>query len=102
MNKKKLIISRDLIKRKNFLKNEIYLKIFKSISQNFQINNLIRIEMNRKISILWKKCNVSKQNNVCLNTGRIGGVFKTWNSSRQFIKQMGKWNFLTNTKIRSK
>lgn len=97
-----MIISKDLIKRKNFLKNEIKLILLKSISKNFQINNIIRVEMFRKISIFWKKCNITKQNNICLYTGRIGGVFKKWNASRHYIKQMGKWNLLTNTKIKSK
>jgi hypothetical protein len=50
MKKEKLVISKDFIKRKNFLKNEISVKIFKSILQNFQINDVIRVEMSRKIS----------------------------------------------------
>jgi ribosomal protein S14 len=58
--------------------------------------------MSRKISNGWKKYNISKQNNICLKTGRIGGVFRNWSASRHYIKQMGKWNLLTNTKIRSK
>jgi ribosomal protein S14 len=102
MKKEKLVISKDLIKRKSFLKNEIKIRLLKSISKNFQINNLIRVEMFRKISTFWKKCNITKQNNICLYTGRIGGVFKKWNASRHYIKQMGKWNLLTNTKIKSK
>jgi len=102
MKKEKLVISKDLIKRKNFLKNEIKLILFKSIIRNFQINEFIRIEMFRKIYLMWKKCNITKQNNICLHTGRIGGVFKKWNSSRHYIKQMGKWNLLTNVKIKSK
>ncbi len=102
MKKEKLVISKDLIKRKNFLKNEIKLILFKSIIKNFQINEFIRIEMFRKISLIWKKCNITKQNNICLYTGRMGGVFKKWNASRHYIKQMGKWNLLTNIKIKSK
>lgn len=102
MKKERLVISKDLIRRKNFLKNEIKLILFKSIIRNFQINEFIRIEMFRKIYLMWKKCNITKQNNICLHTGRIGGVFKKWNSSRHYIKQMGKWNLLTNVKIKSK
>lgn len=102
MKKEKLLISKDLIKRKNFLKNEIKLTVLKSIIRNFQINDIIRVEVLRKITIMWKKCNITKQNNICLYTGRIGGVFSKWNASRHFIKQMGKWNLLTNVKIKSK
>jgi len=55
MKKEKLVIYKDFIKRKNFLKNEIKSIILKSILQNFQINNEIRIEAYRKILISWKK-----------------------------------------------
>lgn len=102
MKKKKIIIYKDVLKRKNFLKKEICFKIYKSILQNLQISQHIRIEMSRKLSILWRKCNISKQNNICLKTGRIGGVFSTWNLSRQSIKEVAKWNLLTNVKIKSK
>ncbi len=102
MKKERLLISKDLIKRKNFLKNEIKLILFKSILRNFQIKDVIRIEMLRKIALIWKKCNITKQNNICLHTGRIGGVFKKWNASRHVIKNMAKWNLLTNMKIKSK
>lgn len=102
MKKKTLTVTKDIIKRKNFLKSEIFLKIIKSILRNFQINDIIRLEMSRKLSFTSKRYNISKQNNVCLHTGRIGGVFSKWNSSRHYIKQMGKWNLLTNVKIKSK
>jgi hypothetical protein len=49
--------------------------LYKNIAKNFQLNDLIRIEAVRKISNFHKKCNLTKQTNVCLNTGRIGGVF---------------------------
>lgn len=102
MKKKKIIIYKDVLKRKNFLKKEIYFKIYKSILQNLQINQYIRIEMSRKLCMLWRKCNLSKQNNICLKTGRVGGVFSTWSLSRQSIKEAAKWNLLTNVKIKSK
>jgi hypothetical protein len=52
MKKERLLISKDLIKRKNFLKNEIKLILFKSILRNFQIKDVIRIEMLRKIALI--------------------------------------------------
>jgi len=100
MKKEGLVIWKDFIKRKKFLKNEINMIIFKSILQNFQIKNTIRIESLRKIIISWKKFNITKQNNICLKTGRMGGVFKKWNYSRHYIKKMGKWNLLNNVKIK--
>ncbi len=99
MKKKQSVLTKDLLKRKNFLKNEIKQKIFKSILQNFQIKPIIRVEALRKLIIYSKKCNISKQNNICILSGRFGGVFKKWNISRHQIKNMSKLNLLTNTKV---
>lgn len=84
------------------MKNEIKLILYKSIFKNFNLNEIIRVEAKKKITYSWKKFNITKQNNICLKTGRIGGVFKKWNSSRHEIKQMGKWNLLNNVSIKSK
>ena len=99
MKKRGLVISKDLLKRKKYIKNEIKSIIYKSIFQNFQIKPIIRIEALRKITALSKKCNLSKQNNICIVSGRFGGVFKQWNLSRHQIKNLSKFNLLNNTKI---
>jgi len=101
MKTEKIVISKDFIKRKSFLKTEFKRKIFKSILQNFQINKIIRVEMVRKLAFLKKESWLSRQNNICLLTGRFGGVFKKYTLSRQSIKRVAKFNMLHNTQIKS-
>jgi ribosomal protein S14 len=101
MKTEKIVLNKDLVKRKKFLKTEFKKKIFKSVSQNFQINNLIRMEMIKKIIFLKKSESISKQNNICVITGRFGGIFKKYTLSRHMIKNMAKYNMLHNTTIKS-
>ncbi len=101
MNKTKLNSLKDKLKRKNFLKNEIKKIILKSIMQNFQINNIIRVNALKKLIFFKKITYISKQNNVCLKTGRYGGIFKKYSLSRHTIKRLAKFNNLQNTRIKS-
>ncbi len=94
-------IYKDLIKRKTFLKKEIKLILLKSILQNFQTNNIIRSHALKKIIFLPKKSKISKQNNLCLLSGRSGGVYKIADISRHNMKNWGKFNMLHNIKIKS-
>lgn len=97
----KLSISKDKIKRKSFLKNELKKLILKSIFKNHHINELNRIDALKHLTFFSKKSCISKQNNMCLISGRFGGVLKKWQISRHNIKQFGKFNLLQNTKINS-
>jgi ribosomal protein S14 len=101
MRNSKLVITKDKVKRKSFLKNEIKKIILKSVFRNFQINEILRAHALKKLTFLEKKSFISKQNNVCLITGRFGGVFKKYDLSRHSIKKIAKLNFLQNTKIAS-
>jgi ribosomal protein S14 len=101
MKQYKLLISKDKIKRKFFLKNEIKKLILKSIFKNHQTNELNRIDALKHMTFFSNKSRISKQNNMCLLSGRNGGVFKNWQISRHNIKQLGKFNMLHNTKINS-
>ncbi len=98
MRSKDVIIIKDWIKRKSFLKTEFKKIIYRSILQNINFNKLVRIEMMKKLIFLKKKNSICRQNNVCLLTGRIGGVFKKYNLSRQSIKRIAKITCLNNTK----
>jgi len=69
--------------------------------QNFQVNEIIRLKAFKKITFLHKKGFFSKQNNMCLITGRMGGVFKINDLSRHSIKRIAKLNMLHNFKIKS-
>lgn len=101
MRKTKLTILKDKLKRKYFLKNEIKKIILKSILQNFQIDTIIRANAAKKFSFFKNKDILSRQNNVCLQTGRMGGVYKKYEISRHSIKQLAKSNLLQNTRIKS-
>jgi ribosomal protein S14 len=57
--------------------------------------------MAKKLIFFKKKTSISRQNNVCLLTGRIGGVFKKYNLARHSIKRVAKLTCLTNTKAAS-
>jgi small subunit ribosomal protein S14 len=101
MVKKKIKIYKDYIRRKTFVKTEIKRIILKSILQNFQSTNLVRLNSFKKIQFLNKKGYLSKQNNLCLYTGKFGGIFKKFGFSRHMIKNLAKNNLLHNVKIKS-
>jgi ribosomal protein S14 len=101
MRSRELVIIKDKIKRKYFLKTEIKKIILKSIMRNFGANNIVRLSAFKKITFFKRKTYISRQNNICLMTGRIGGVYKLYNISRHSIKRLAKINMLHNTKIKS-
>jgi hypothetical protein len=75
-DKSEFIITKDVIKRKNFLKKEFKKIILKSIIQNLRGGSLSRVAAIKQMNFFKKKCSISRQNNVCLLTSRTGGVFK--------------------------
>jgi ribosomal protein S14 len=101
MRSRELVILKDKIKRKYFLKTELKKIILKSIIQNFGANDIVRLSAFKKITSFKRKTYISRQNNVCLLTGRMGGVYKLYNLSRHSMKRMAKINMLQNTKIKS-
>ena len=97
-----LNIKKELIKKKKFLKNEIKTIILKSIINNQNTTPIIRANANYKLSKFLKNSTISKQkNNICLKTGRIGGVYKLTNFSRHYIKKLFDKNDLQNIKIKN-
>lgn len=90
--KEKLIIA-------NLEKKEFFRKILKSISQNNNISNKLKIYANY---ILMKKnkknCLISRRHKICLFTGRRGGLFKNTNFSRIKFKNLILNNKYTNVK----
>jgi ribosomal protein S14 len=101
MKSKLIVIYKDKVKRKKFLKTELKLSILKSIFQNFQSNEIVRLSAFKKLSFLKRKSFISKQNNMCLLSGRMGGVYKWSELSRHTMKNFAKYNMLHNTKIKS-
>jgi len=101
MRSKLISIYKDKVKRKKYLKTELKSLILKSIFQNFQSNEVVRLSAFQKLSFLNKKSFISRQNNMCLISGRMGGVYR-WNDiSRHNMKTLAKYNMLHNTKIKS-
>jgi len=101
MRNRDTVLRKDMVKRKSFLKNEFKKIIFKSISQNFGVTYMLRIEVLKNLIFFKRKSSISRQNNVCLLTGRVGGVYGKYNLSRHSIKRVGKLNMLNNTKAAS-
>jgi len=101
MGIKKILIYKDKVKRKQFLKFELKRLILLSILQNFQINEIVRLQAHKKLIMSRKKSWISKQNNICIITARYGGVFKLTETSRHQIKKFAKLNMLHNIKIKS-
>lgn len=103
MKNKLLNIKKDIIKRKQFTKKEIRKMILKSIIQNKNIKPLIRIKAIRKSykSSSYRNFISKQNNNICLKTGRIKGVYNMFNTSRHFIKKIGVLGNLQNIKIAS-
>lgn len=102
MKNKIINIKKDVLKRKKFTKIEIKKIIFKSIIQNKNIKPLIRVKAIKKMCKFSYLSYISKQNNnICLKTGRIKGVYNMFNMSRQTIKKIGVLGNLQNIKIAS-
>ena len=102
MKNKIINIKKDILKRKKFTKIEIKKLILKSIIQNKNIKPLVRAKAIRKNCNFSYLSFISKQNNnICLKTGRIKGVYNMFNTSRHFIKKIGMLGNLQNIKIAS-
>ena len=102
MRKKNKIlnIKKDIVKRKKYLKIEIKKLILKSIFKNENANTLLRLKVKKYIDKYSNNKSISKQNNnICLISFRIKGVYNKFNFSRQNIKKLGINNNLQNYKI---
>jgi ribosomal protein S14 len=100
LKKHVLTINKDFIKKKKFTKLEIKKIILKSIIHNKNLKPKLRALAFYKLSRLPLKSFISKQNNnLCLLTGRIGGVLKLTNLSRHSMKRLGVVGNLQNIKV---
>ncbi len=99
MNKNIRNIIREKIIRINLSKKEIFKKILKSINQNNNIKNSIKIYTNFIINKENKKnFFLSKKHKICIYTGKRGGLLKGFSFSRYTIKKLILKNQLTNIK----
>jgi len=99
MNKNIKNILREKIIRTGLKKNELFLKILKSIQQNNNINNSYKNYISFALKKLnQKNNNICKKNNVCFYTGKRGGVLNMFGLSRYTIKSMVLQNKMHNVK----
>jgi ribosomal protein S14 len=92
-------IIKERIIRKNLTKKDILYKIIKSISQNNNINNNIKIYLNYILKKKNSRNNIlSRKHKVCLYTGKRSGILKGFNFSRYTVKRFILENKLTNLK----
>jgi len=101
MNKKKKNIFKDKKNRLNFLKNEFKKIIYKSIKKNAAKPVIKTILFNFLYSNNKKINSISRQYNICLLQGRIGGVYKQFQICRHAMLKLGTEGTLQNTKISS-
>ena len=99
MNKNIKNILKEKITTINILKKSIITKILKSINQNNNVNNSIKLYTNYTLTkTKGKNTNISKKHKICLITGKRGGVLKVFTFSRYKIKGLILENKFTNIK----
>jgi len=99
MNKSFINYLKLKIKKKLFLKNEIKIKILKSIIQN-QKNKPLKIQY-AYYSLINMSTIFNKMKNTCLLTGRNASVSNNFYLSRHSLKKLLNQNKLQNIKINS-
>jgi ribosomal protein S14 len=90
----------DIIKRKNFLKNEIKKKVLKSIFQNRLIDNNKRIYINSIMTGISKKSSISFQKKRCVLTGQSNSIYKNFEINRHMIKNLNNNGMIQNITIK--
>lgn len=99
MNRNIRNILKEKIIRINLSKREKFRKILKSISQNNNIKNNIKIYTQYVLSKTVKKNYFfSKKHKICIFTGKRSGILNGFNFSRYTIKELILKNRLTNIK----
>lgn len=99
MNKNIRNILKEKIIRINLSKTEIKKKLRKSISQNNNISNNIKIYTNFLITKNNKKNNFySRKHKICILTGKRSSILKGFSFSRYITKSLILQNKSTNLK----
>jgi hypothetical protein len=99
MNKNIKNIMREKITRIKLSKKNILKKILRSISQNNNINNNIKIYTNYIFDKNLKKHTMqTKKHKICFYTGKRGGLVSGFSFSRYKVKNLILENKLTNIK----
>ena len=82
-------ILKEKVIRINLAEKDLLKKILKSVSQNNNIKNYLKIYINYITSKKRIKNNtISKKHKICLYTGKRSGVLKGFSFSRYTVKKM--------------
>jgi len=87
------------VKKKKFIKNELKVKILKSIFQNKKITPNKRLFA--FFLILKNNTKINKQKDICLLTSKSAGLYNNFGISRNCVKKLLNNNKLQNIKINS-
>lgn len=99
MNRNIRNIIKEKILRINLSKKNIFMYLLRSITQNNNIKNNIKIYTNRMYDKNLKKNSMqTRKHKVCFYTGKRSGVLHGFNFSRYKIKNLIIENKLTNIK----
>jgi ribosomal protein S14 len=99
MNKNIRNILKERIIRVNLSKSELFRKILKSVSQNNNINNNIKIYINYLFTKNIKRnFFLSRRHKICLITGKRSSILKGFSFSRYIVKNLILNNKATNIK----
>ena len=99
MNKNIKNILREKLIRINIQHLELTNLILKSIKQNNNIKNFLKIYSNFKyINTLSSNNSISKKHKICILTGKKSGLFKNFSFSRYIIKSLILRGKFTNLK----
>jgi ribosomal protein S14 len=99
MNKNIKNIMREKIIRIKLSNKNIFKKIIKSISQNNNIKNKVKIYTNYIFDKNLKKHTMqTKKHKICFYTGKRSGIINNYSFSRYKIKSLILGNKLTNIK----
>ena len=92
-------ILKEKIVRLNVTKVNLFIKILKSVGQNNNINNGIKIYTNVNLHKINNKSNLcTRKHKICLYTGKRGGVVNGFSFSRYTFKKLILSNKMTNIK----
>ena len=91
----------EFLLREKYRKIEVKKKILKSIIQNKNNNINKRLFFVKLLHNTIKYGTIAKQHELCINTGRSGGIVKLLSLSRHSIKNYGLHNKLQNIRVAS-
>lgn len=101
MKKKKKNLNYELLKKKNYKKNELKYIILKSIFHNQNVFFKKRIKVLKDLVSVGKKKTISFQKNICFITGKYKSNWGFFKYSRHTLKKLNLSGNIINLKKHS-